>query len=164
MWSKLEYYSMKYSLINYLKPTVGIRLDGCIMESNRITRVVLDGVITNSQLAKMLANVSNDVNVNIYTETQLKTEQATDQYISSRIENNIENLPIEPPSIWEFNQFINQMSNDLSIDLFQILAWTNFHNVTSILEIRTMLQNNNPILVDLPKIVLTYLRNRILGE
>lgn len=134
------------------------------MESNRITRVVLDGVITNSQLAKMLANVSNDVNVNIYTETQLKTEQATDQYISSRIENNIENLPIEPPSIWEFNQFINQMSNDLSIDLFQILAWTNFHNVTSILEIRTMLQNNNPILVDLPKIVLTYLRNRILGE
>lgn len=155
---------MKYSLINYLKPTVGIRLDGCIMESNRITRVVLDGVITNSQLAKMLANVSNDVNVNIYTETQLKTEQATDQYISSRIENNIENLPIEPPSIWEFNQFINQMSNDLSIDLFQILAWTNFHNVTSILEIRTMLQNNNPILVDLPKIVLTYLRNRILGE
>lgn len=159
---------MKYSLINYLKPTVGIRLDGCIMQSNEITRVVLNGIISNSQLAKMLSSVSNDVNVNIYTEQQLRTEQAMDQYISSRIENNIEsnieNLPIEPPYIWEFNEFLNQMSQNLSIDLFQILAWTNFHNVTSILEIRTMLQNNNPILVDLPKKVLTYLRNRILGE
>lgn len=142
------------------------------MESNRITRVVFDGVITNSQLAKMLSSVSNDVNVNIYTEQQLRTEQAMDQYISSRIENNIENLPIEPPiakiyseeSDLEFSYFLAGLSQDLGISLDTILAWTNAHNIRNILEIRSILLHDSPLLADLPKIVLTYLRNRILGE
>lgn len=158
LWSKLEYYSMKYSLINYLKPTVGIRLNGCIMESNKITRVVLEGFITNSQLVKMLANVSNDVNVNIYTETQLKTEQATDQYINSQIEYNIE------PLDQKFNYFLTDMSQDLRIDLDQIMEWVNSNNIRSILEIRSAILHNSPLLSDLPEKVLTYLKHRFIGE